>query len=147
VNVADFNGDGKSDLLWYHAPSGTTALWLMDGTTMIGSTGLLVSPDWRPTHVGDFNGDGRADILWRNFATGQTSMWLMDGTTMLAAGGLMSDPNFTVSSVGDLDGDGKADIIWYNATGYNVAWLMNGLTFANQAGYSIGSTWKVVNPR
>lgn len=26
-NVADFNGDGKSDLLWFKASTGQTAIW------------------------------------------------------------------------------------------------------------------------
>jgi hypothetical protein len=36
VSVADFNGDGKADILWRHT-SGTLSEWLLDGTTMTGS--------------------------------------------------------------------------------------------------------------
>ena len=33
--VGDFNGDGKADILWRHT-SGSVAVWLMNGTTIIG---------------------------------------------------------------------------------------------------------------
>jgi FG-GAP repeat len=31
----DFNGDGKSDLLWFNPSSGDNAIWLMDGVRII----------------------------------------------------------------------------------------------------------------
>ena len=40
VETGDFNGDGKSDLLW-HDNSGNTAIWLMDGTTILPSSASL----------------------------------------------------------------------------------------------------------
>jgi len=30
VRLGDFNGDGRSDIIWRHS-DGTTAIWLMDG--------------------------------------------------------------------------------------------------------------------
>ena len=32
--VADFNGDGRADILWRNATSGQVYLWLMNGTTI-----------------------------------------------------------------------------------------------------------------
>ena len=40
--IADFNGDGKSDIVWRH-PDGRTAIWLMDGLTY-SATGSLLGP-------------------------------------------------------------------------------------------------------
>lgn len=37
--MADFNQDGRQDLLWQHS-SGYLAVWFMDGATMVGSTYL-----------------------------------------------------------------------------------------------------------
>src|SRR5207247_1100615 len=60
----DFNGDGRADILWRHA-SGAVAIWLLDGTAVIGSAILgVIGADWSIVGVADFNGDGRADILW-----------------------------------------------------------------------------------
>jgi hypothetical protein len=41
--VGDFNGDGKADVLWHHATSGQTAIWLMDGEKKIsvGAPGIV----------------------------------------------------------------------------------------------------------
>jgi hypothetical protein len=37
-NVADFNGDGKADLVWRNATTGDTSMWLMNGTTPLSAT-------------------------------------------------------------------------------------------------------------
>ena len=79
---SDFDGDGKSDILWRHS-SGTVAIWLMDGTQIIGGGQVAtVDLDWQIVGVGDYNVDGRTDILWRN-STGSLTIWLMDGTSVI----------------------------------------------------------------
>ena len=46
--VGDFNGDGKSDLVWQNT-DGSSALWLMDGLTPTSGDVLLVSGEgWTP---------------------------------------------------------------------------------------------------
>jgi hypothetical protein len=37
AETGDFNGDGKSDILW-HDTSGNTAIWFMNGGTVTSST-------------------------------------------------------------------------------------------------------------
>jgi hypothetical protein len=85
--VGDFNGDGKTDILWQNSSTGQVEIWLMNGTAL-SSTGNLgnVFPPWSIAGVGDFNGDGKADILWRNSSTGQVEIWLMNGTAALSHG-------------------------------------------------------------
>jgi hypothetical protein len=85
VGVGDFNGDGRSDILWRHS-SGTIVEWLLNGTTLIehGSPGAATM-DWTIVGVGDFNGDGYADILWRH-SSGTVVEWLLNGTTLLEHG-------------------------------------------------------------
>jgi hypothetical protein len=76
--VGDFNGDGKSDILWRNAATGEIGVWdSAPGTTVSFTFQDLatVSSAWAVQQVGDFNGDGRADILWRNSATGDTYLW------------------------------------------------------------------------
>ena len=63
----DFNGDGKSDILWRHT-SGQVGVWLMDGASMASGTRLnTVSVDWSIIDgSGDYDGDRKSDILWRS---------------------------------------------------------------------------------
>jgi hypothetical protein len=92
IDAGDFNGDGRSDILWQN-DNGQAAIWLMSGTNLIG--GAMVGPNLGPTwHVigaGQFNnGDTKSDILWQH-DSGQASVWLMDGTNLLS--GVPIGPN------------------------------------------------------
>jgi hypothetical protein len=125
---ADFNGDGRSDVLWRHTGfdgSGENYLYPMDGLTILGSEGYLrtvADSLWRIVGVGDFDGDGRSDILWRHDSSGNNYVYLMNGTSIVGEGYLrtVADPNWRVAGVGDLDGDGKDDILWrHTDTGEN----------------------------
>jgi len=123
----DFNGDGKSDILWRNT-SGALSLWLMNGGSIAGNDGLGSVPiAWTVAKIADFDGDGKADILWRD-ASGNVAIWLMNGATVAATVGLGNvAPVWTIAGVGDFDGDGKADLLWRHTTsGAVIVWLMNG---------------------
>jgi hypothetical protein len=88
--VADFNGDGISDILWVPADSnglssGQPVLWLGkgDGTFTVSNFGSTLA-GYVP-YLGDFNGDGKADVLWDSRglndsrSTGTRKIWLSDG--------------------------------------------------------------------
>ena len=82
VGTGDFNGDGKSDILWRDS-SGNVAMWLMNGkgrSPQVRSVGN-VPTTWSIVETGDFNGDGKSDILWRD-TSGNVVVWLMNGATV-----------------------------------------------------------------
>jgi hypothetical protein len=140
--VADFNGDGKADLLWTNPSTGETLMQLMNGSTIVGGGSLLISPSWAVTHVGDFNGDGKSDLIWRNSATGETAMWLMNGAALIGGGSLMTNPSWMVTHVADFNGDGKADLLWRNlTTGETVIWLMNGTSIIGSGSIMADPNW------
>ena len=68
VPTHNFNGDGKSDILWQN-DNGTPAIWT-DGWHQRSHwrRGRLANPgpSWHVEGTGDFNGDGKSDILWQN---------------------------------------------------------------------------------
>jgi hypothetical protein len=140
----DFNGEGKSDLVWQHT-DGSTTLWLMDGKTMIAGAGLIgANTGWTVRQRSDFNGDGKTDILWANI-DGSSAVWLMDGQNMIA-GALLIGPGtgWTASNIGDFDGDGKSDIVWEHTDGSSALWLMDGVNLKAGAGLlGPGTGWSV----
>jgi hypothetical protein len=129
---ADFNGDGKSDILWRHATGGDVWLWPMDGPTKTAETFVRTvgDTDWEIRSVADFTGDGKADVLWRHKTTGMIYLWPMDGSTVLAETYVSTvDPAYDIVGAGDFDGDGNADILWRHTTLGDVwIWTMDGAT-------------------
>ena len=43
MTVADFNGDGKEDILWRETTSHNLYIWMMDGPRTIAGTGYTAS--------------------------------------------------------------------------------------------------------
>ncbi len=152
--VGDFNGDGKSDILFQNAAAnGGCYIWAMDGTTILNNgTGYLgaAGKDWAVRGVGDFNGDGKSDILFQNTAgSGACYIWTINGTTILNNGTGYVGPagaDWVATGVGDYNGDGKSDILFQNANANNAIyiWEMNGTTMINPgAGWvaTAGADW------
>jgi Ca2+-binding RTX toxin-like protein len=98
----DYNGDGKSDILWRDSTTGTTVLWQMNGTQIDSSTNLGAIPlNWNVVDGhGDYNGDGKSDILWRNGADGSVVLWQMNGNQIATSAALGAPP----SNSGVIDG-------------------------------------------
>ena len=129
----DFNGDGKTDLLWQNQLTGAVVAWMLEGTT-VHDRGVIASEvdaPWQIAGVGDLDGDGKADLLWRHRRTGEVVVWLMNGSTRRSGTSLApsSDPTWQIVGLGDVDGDRKADVLWHNTrTGALVVWFMDGST-------------------
>jgi Ca2+-binding RTX toxin-like protein len=146
---ADYNGDGKSDILW-RGPEGQVSVWLMNGPSIAQGNALGTIPlDWSIVDSqGDYNGDGKSDILWRG-PQGQTSMWLMDGSN-IALGQFLPGPippDWTIADGhGDYNGDGKSDLLWRGPQGETSVWLMDGNNIA-QGGVLLAPPlfWKIVD--
>jgi hypothetical protein len=72
----DFNGDGKTDILWRN-DSGAVATWDMNDRSSSGAVIGTATNDWHIAGTGDFNGDHNSDILWRN-DNGSVATWDMN---------------------------------------------------------------------
>ena len=123
----DFDGNGRKDILWRDATSGTTQMWTMYGPTASAVANLLTSTAWMPLFTGFFDADNNADILWYNQSTGDTSLWFMNGVNFVSGGTLLTSPVWKPIQVADFNGDGRADVLWYNTSTHATAmWLLNG---------------------
>jgi hypothetical protein len=131
VGTGDFNGDGRSDVLWRH-DSGAITDWLAtpsggfvaNDATVLGQVPL----EWKVAGTGDFNGDGLVDILWRH-DSGAVTNWLgtaEGGFVANDANVLASVPNeWHIVGTGDFNGDGIEDILWRHDSGFVTDWLGN----------------------
>ncbi len=106
--TADFNQDGKLDLITSH---GTLLLGNGDGTFRKGTALLVSTPSLNSIAVADFNHDGKPDVLLASTQTTELYVFLGngDGTfrpTPTNIGVFLS--NFAVA---DVNGDGIPDVV------------------------------------
>ena len=85
MGAGDFNGAGKSSLLFENA-SGVYATWDLSGNTIVGG-GTVGNPgaNWQFEGIADLNGNHQSSILFLNTSTGQYATWLLKDATV--AGG------------------------------------------------------------
>lgn len=131
VGAADFDADGKADVLWHNATLSQAAVWLMDGGAIKDNgLGIPATPGWNAVAAADFDGDGKADILWHDPTNDQINVWLMDGLTVVDNGIVLQGSvglGWVPVAASDFDGDGKADVLWFSESLAAIAvWLMNG---------------------
>jgi hypothetical protein len=109
--IADFNGDGKSDIGLIDAASLTILLSNGDGTFQppirTFSNSIFV-PGFGVPVVGDFNRDGIPDVALSN---GAIFLGNGDGTFQPATLYAMPNPPSDVATA-DLDGDGNLDLVF-----------------------------------
>jgi hypothetical protein len=80
--VADYTGDGKADLLWWHATRGEVWVWPMNGAARLDQVwvGAVADTTYRIVGTGDYDGDGKPDILWHHGTRGEIWLWKMNGS-------------------------------------------------------------------
>jgi hypothetical protein len=153
VGTGDFNGDGKSDILWRDG-SGDVAIWEMKGTTVLNpnTAGVgNVPTNWSIVGTGDFNGDGKSDILWHD-SVGDVAIWEMNGTSVLnpnTAGVGNVTTGFQIDGSGDYNAAGKSDVLWRDSSGNVAIWEMNGTTVLNPNTAGVGNVstvWTIQDP-
>src|SRR5204863_164946 len=68
ILTSDFNGDGKSDLLWRRPTDGLVEIQFLNGNAAAGGGVIAGNPfgtDFNLVTAGDFNGDGKSGLVWR----------------------------------------------------------------------------------
>jgi peptidyl-Asp metalloendopeptidase len=122
VAAGDFNGDGKSDLVWHRASDGLTEIQFLNGNNGVGGGLILNSPfdkNWNVVAAGDFNGDGKSDLVWQRQSDGLVEIQLLNGNVGVGGGVIDNNPfgaEWQVAGAGDVNGDGKADLFWQRSS-------------------------------
>jgi hypothetical protein len=117
--VADFNGDGKKDLVEVVPFSNHVAVFFNNGNGTFTASGSYSTGSGNPIPLGvaaaDFRGSGKADIAVLNNGTNTLSILLNNGSgafpTFLEQATGSSPISITAM---DINGDGKADLAWVN---------------------------------
>ena len=141
----DFDGDGRSDVLWRNVGSQQVDWWLMDGAAFRSVFSQAVASQYEVAATGDFNADGRADILWRDSARTSLWMWMSQGShfSVIFVGSHPAS-GWEVVAAGDVDGNGGADILWHNPTLQQLDWwLMQGSVRIGVASKVVASQYRV----
>lgn len=143
IELGDFNGDGKTDLIC--DPTGTGTYWITHAIGPGNFSGSVVWPSSGSACVGgkvrygDFNGDGKTDMLCSSNA-GTHWVGVSNGN-----GGFDIKPSWPASGAWcngatlgllDVNGDGKEDLHCMSSTGQH--------TFAQSRGdgsFVSGGTW------
>jgi hypothetical protein len=133
--IADFNLDGKPDILLYNIDSTRSRVWHMTGSSRLDFIDLdpVLVPagdGWMIAGTGYFNSDPYPDILWYRPTTGENQIWFMADATRIAYGPYSPESagGWDLIDIDDLDSDGHSDVLFSNAgLGTTQIWLMTGI--------------------
>ena len=111
--VGDFDGNGRSDVVWYAPGSAQESVWLGAVNGFASGARINVSGTYLPI-VQDFNGDGRTDVFWYRAGSASDTLW--NGSDSGFDGGLAVAVGGTYEPItADFDGSGTGDILWFSA--------------------------------
>ena len=145
ATVGDFNGDGKTDVLWTNS-SHSVLMWLSSGNTFGQQSVGAYPQDWAIVGAGDINGDGKADLLLYNASNHRLGWWLMNGFSVISYHQQTVPLDYAfLCWAGDFNGDGKSDLIWSSRSRNLLMWVSTGNAFTSQYESSYPSNWNLVD--
>ena len=111
VGVGDFDGNGRSDILWMNIATRQLVVWYFEANLQLDlPVGFFSSNGPSMSHVAgvaDYDNDGVVDILWALGGASSTEIWYLQTNT--SGGGSSTGRDFSIREVGQpvLDvGDG-----------------------------------------
>ena len=133
--AADFDGDGKTDLVYVSGSAAISALRNTSSPGTLSFTGpMTIATGTNPDviAIGDLDGDGRPDVVTIN--SGSDSISVLQNTstpgsisfgpnTNYATGGSNAGPEAMV--ITDIDGDGRPDVVVVNYGGNTMSVFRN----------------------
>jgi FG-GAP repeat len=111
LDSGDFNGNGKSDILWSKDLDDSISTW-NDGDDA-SNTQLGDSTGYTFLGTGDFSNDKISDVLWED-GDGDLQVW--DDGAFANETLISTIPAYTYLGIGDFNADFESDILWENGT-------------------------------
>jgi hypothetical protein len=150
IKGADFNNDGRSDLMLQDTGTNKAVLWYMNNTALLSAANVTVTPTagYKAVGAGDFNGDGKPDLVFQHDTTNKVWIWYMNGAVVGSSAFTATTPGvgWRVVSVGDFNADGKPDLVLQNSSSRKIAfWYMNNTALLSGAYASVipAAGWSV----
>jgi hypothetical protein len=142
VQVGDFIGNGKTDIVGRFAQNGQWWIAQSTGSSFVNSLWATWNPNvtWVDVKVGDFDGKGKADIIGRYFQGGSWWAGISTGSSFSTTlwGQWSPAATWVDVNVGDFNGDGKDDLVGrYLQFGQWWVSLSSGSSLTN----SLWATW------
>jgi len=160
IAAADFNGDGKPDIVASESFESTVRVLINTTTngastpTFSAYTSFTTGKDPIDVSVGDINGDGKPDIITANFSASTVSVLLNTTSNGASTPTFSSKSDFSVATnpyrvaIGDFNGDGKSDIIAQSSNiNSSISVLLNTTSngastpsFSTKTDFTVGAT-------
>ena len=123
VGAGNFGGSGTQDLLWFNTKSSQTALWQLNGTTLVsagviqaGSSAATPGSGWQPVAIASVDGTGTDQIVWQNGTS--VAVWAVGSNyTLTSKSALLTQPlaaGEQIQAVADIDLNGTLDLLARN---------------------------------
>ena len=143
VATGDFNGDGKTDIVW-EDKSDNIYVWLSNGNGFTAQFVARNAPGWSVVGAGDMNGDGDADLLVYNPSPARLGWWLMQGGVVLSYHSQPVNSTWKFATTGDFNGDGMIDVVWADPSSNVYLWTSTGSSFTSNLVARNAPGWSIV---
>lgn len=158
IHLADWDGDGKCDVLVQNRATGALTLYRNDyqagqNTVTFTNRGVVAetgcTEGWgvgifdRGMRLADIDGDGRADAICIEVG-GRMTGWLNRASGLFNAGQVKFAEGWDRANLrfADVENSGKADILWMNKyTGATTVFTNNGFKGLGQGGGGSSFSW------
>jgi len=109
--AADFDGDGRLDLVIGSNPEGTSVFRGLGDFTFDAPVELVTGQSPANGVVADLNGDGKKDVAVANRGSHSISIFLNQGGLVFSASDMPLDRQANDVAAGDVNRDGKPDLV------------------------------------